>query len=189
MANLTNTTSATLNFKLPVGTTAQRATTPTVTITGTVNPLRISANNLKLYIGVSPDQTAWTSYVNLPAYLTGLVCTSYVNTTDAGTFTINADCRVYMLRSLTWNAVSTTGWTLYETFKTYGIDGGNTHVYYRDFTAGSYSFDDNSAMYMWDLRGTAAAPKGQIRFNSSSLSVEWWNGSAWYNSFLPGATV
>lgn len=189
MANLTNTTPATLNFKLPVGTTAQRATTPTVTITGTVNPLRISANNLKLYIGVSPNQTAWVTYANLPAYLTGLVCTSYVNTTDAGTFTINADCRVYMLRSLTWNAVSTTGWTLYETFKSYGLDGSNTHVYYRDFTAGSYSFDDNSAMYMWDLRGTAAAPKGQIRFNSTTNSVEWWSGSAWYNSSAPGGTV
>jgi hypothetical protein len=186
MATLKNTNLSSLNLKLPVGITAQRATTPTVTITGTINPLRISANNLQLYIGVSPNQNAWVVYANLPAYLTGLVCTSYINTTNAGTFAVSHDCRAYILRSLGWNAVSTTGWTLYESYKSYGLDGSNTHVYYRDLTAGSYTLDDDSAMYMWDLRGSLAAPHGQIRFNTTTNSVEWWADSAWVNGRAPG---
>jgi hypothetical protein len=59
----------------------------------------------------------------------------------------------------------------------------------KDFSNHGQKISDNSARYMWDLRGTAVAPKGQIRFNSSTLSAEWWDGSAWFNSYLPGATV
>jgi len=173
MATLANITINDTGFlTVPSGTTAQRPSTPTVT-TSTLRPIGISANGLRLFI-----PGFWTTYQNLPAYLTGLPTTTFINNTDSGTFTINFAARVYLLRDPTWSAVDLTGWTLVESGKNYGIST-NTSVYFKDFSAGTYAYDDLSAMYMWDFGTNAAARNGQMYYNTSSQVLETYRPNGW----------
>jgi hypothetical protein len=125
------------------------------------SPLVTPANNVAIYIPTSygsglvvpSTTTIWGYWQNLPAYLSGngKLCTMGINEVDAGTFTTTRPCRAYMLRNPGWNAVDTTGWTSYETAKNYLSPDINTTVYYKDIAAGTYTFDNNSAMYVWDF--------------------------------------
>lgn len=127
-------------------------------------PISRPANGMRLMINGGSTETepsTWTTYTNLPAALLGndKLCTVIVNTTDSDTWTAGQPCRLYMLRSPAWNAVDTTGWTLYLSGQSYGIDGALTNVYYKDFAANTTNpFDDNSAMYIWDFDFDVSVP-------------------------------
>lgn len=151
---------------LPNGTAANR---PTITVTtSTGRALGISVNGLQLYI-----PTAWATYTNLPLYLTGLVTTTYINDTDAGTFTITVPSRVYLLRNPAWGGVDLTGYTLLESGMSYMDSAPSlTSVYYRDYQPGTYALDNLSAMYMF-------APIGMTRYNTLTADIETHNGAAW----------
>lgn len=185
MATLKNTTvSDTGSITVPSGTTAQRPTTPVVT-TSSNRPIGISANGLRLFI-----PGFWATYTNLPAYLTGLPTTTFINNTDAGTFTINYPARVYMLRSTAWNPVDLTGWTTNETNQSYiSVIPSATNVYYKDFAAGTHAYDDNSAMYMWDFGTNVAARNGQLYFNTSSQTLEMFNVTGWDSPLVTNGLV
>jgi hypothetical protein len=118
--------------------------------------------------------TGWNNYQNLPDYLIGIATTTSINNTDGSSWTLPA-CRAYMLRDPTWNAVDTTGWTLIygETGKNYGVSASVT-VYFRDFAAGSYTFDNNSAMYMFTYPPTGTAGQGKIRWNTDTRQIEFY---------------
>lgn len=120
-----------------------------VSISVNYTPLLTPSNGQDLRINATVDQ--WQQFQNLPAYLLGnnIVCSTGINETDSGTFTVTRSCRVYMLRVPSWNVVDTTGWTLYETGKSYITGETNVSVYYKDFTTGTYAYDNNSAMYFW----------------------------------------
>lgn len=120
-----------------------------VSISVNYTPLLTPANGQEIRINTTSDQ--WGKFQNLPAYLLGnnIVCSTGINETDSGTFTITRNCRVYMIRNPGWNAVDTTGWTLYETAKAYIDTDSNLSVYYKDFTTGTFAYDNNSAMYFW----------------------------------------
>jgi len=180
MATLANVTiSDTGYLTLASGNTAQRPTTPTISTT-TNRPLGIAANGLKLYI-----PTYWESYVNLPSYLLGLPTTTYINDTDSGTFTISHSCRVYLMRVPSWNAVDLTGYTLYESGKSYlSLEFQAVSVYYRDYTAGTYAFDNNSAMYLFDFGTNVTAKAGMIRYNTDIQALEHFNGLYWANDIV-----
>ena len=109
--------------------------------------------------------TQWGKYQNLPRYLKGLRCTLTINDTNGATWDIPA-CRVYMMRQDSWSAVDTSGWTLLEVNQQY-ITGysATMYVYYRDFAAGSYTFDNYSAMYFFDTIGSA----GAVRYNTTKM--------------------
>ena len=133
---------------------------PVTTSTG--SPIVTPYNGLELRINLAGDP--WTFYSGLPSYLLGndKFTSTAVNETDSGTFTITQPCRVWLLRSPTWNAVDITDWTLYSTGNSFGIDGALTSVYYRDYTAGTYAYDNNSAMWIWDFSESYSQPAGNI---------------------------
>jgi hypothetical protein len=180
MATLANVTiSDTGYLTLASGNTSQRPSTPTISTT-TNRPLGIAANGLKLYI-----PTYWESYVNLPSYLLGLPTTTYINDTDSGTFTISHSCRVYLMRNPVWSTVDLTGYTLYESGKSYlSLEFQAVSVYYRDYTAGTYAFDNNSAMYLFDFGTNVTAKAGMMRYNTDIQALEHFNGLYWTNDIV-----
>jgi hypothetical protein len=128
-------------------------------------------------------------YQNLPAYLTGLVATTFVNNTNSGTFTINAAARVYLLRNSNWNPVDLTGWTLVESGKNYLNVASDMSVYYKDFAAGTHTYDDDSAMYMWDFGESVQARNGMVRYNTDSQSLEVFNPLSWNSPYVTNGLV
>ena len=117
------------------------------TLTGMYNNnLGTSENGLAITIEGGGHQ--WVSYQNLPTYLTGLLCTTGINEGESLSFTIPA-CTVYMLRSSNWDGVDTTGWALIESDTDYMSSISNLEVYSKEFSAGTYNFDNQSAMYMF----------------------------------------
>lgn len=179
MATLLNTIiNDTGYLQLPQGTTLQRPTLASqITLAGMPTTLATSYNGQPLTINggaLGGTNAAWSSYSNLPDYLIGIATTTSINNTDGSSWTLPA-CRAYMLRDPNWNAVDTTGWTLIfgETGKNYGISS-NVSVYYRDFAAGSYSFDNNSAMYMFTYPPTGTAGQGKIRWNTDTRQIEFY---------------
>jgi hypothetical protein len=164
-------------------------------------------SNMQLYIGsatglVTPSNAAlWQTYVSLPAYLSGpgKLTSLSVNETDTATFTLTRPCRAYMLRSTAWNAVDITGWTLNESNTSYISGYGATiNVYYKDFAVGTYTYDNNSAMYIFDftLNGggltsstVVSAPSGSnvaFHINSATGSSTINAGRSAYDPFQMG---
>jgi hypothetical protein len=140
-------------FKDGSGWTAGGLATSQFTITGlTNNNLATPVNGLA--IGIAGGSSTWSSYQNLPEYLSGpsKLATVYINDTNGTNWTIPA-CRAYMLRAGTgWADINNINeWTLYETGKSYIAEiPNNTNVYYKDFTVSTtYSFDTTSAMYIF----------------------------------------
>ena len=169
MANLKNTIiNDTGYIKFPTGTQAERDNL-SITIRGLFNNnLGIAENGLQLFI--DGNGTQWSKYQNLPKYLRGLRTTLCINDTNGSTWDIPA-CRVYMMRQDNWSAVDTAGWTLLETNQQYLTGYGATmYIYYRDFAAGSYTFDNYSAMYFFDAIGSA----GAVRYNTTKNTVEFY---------------
>jgi hypothetical protein len=134
------------------------------------NTLGTTSNGMS--IGIAGGSSTWASYQNLPSYLLGKLATVYINDTNGSNWTIPA-CRVYMLRATGWEPVSVTGWTLLETGKNYIPDGApnDMNVYYKDFTAGTHTFDTYSAMYIFSATGFT--------------ETRYWNNSSW----IPAAQV
>jgi hypothetical protein len=133
---------------------------PVSVSTGT--ELQSPVNGLQLRINNTQD--VWTTYENLPAFLTGVgkVTSTVINETDSGTFTVTQPCRVWLLRSANWNAVDVSAYTLYSTLNNVGIDGSNTSIYYRDVTPGTYPYDNNSAMYIWSFDNPVSEVSGTL---------------------------
>jgi len=125
-------------------------------------PLGIAVNGLQLYIPVN----GWTTYNNLQntqsnigVDLQGLVTTQEINTSDAIDITFAFTTTVYMIRQTNWGAVDTTGWTSIGNAGNIIQDSSaDEAVYERTFTAGTYTFDNNSAMYMFDPDRTTTIP-------------------------------
>lgn len=188
MANIKNTTitkadgSATL--RVPAGTTAQRPSAPSVTWS-TGSSLVRPVNGLNLFI--SGSLNIWSTWQNLPAYLsgTGTLGTTFINESDSISATLSGftgTIRAYMLRVTSWNTVDLTGWTLFESNKTYLTAAdtiGTLNVYYKDFAPGTYTFDNNSAMYIFDFNQDLTVYKGLFRYNTTLGSLEVYTGSAW----------
>jgi hypothetical protein len=141
-------------------------------------PLGIATNGLQLYIPVN----GWTTYNNLQntqsnigVDLQGLVTTQEINTSDAIDITFAFTTTVYMIRQTNWNAVSTTGWTSIGNAGNILQDSGTDEaVYERTFAAGTYTFDNNSAMYMFNPDRTTTVP-------TAGLMVEEYEESTTFN--------
>jgi len=155
-------------IKIPGGTTAERGTL-NITLSGLFNNnTAIASNGLSLTI--SGNGSGWADYRNLPDYLLGLRTTTCINDTQGSTWALPA-CRVYLMRQDSWSAVDLTGWTLIETNKPYLTGYGDTmYIYYKDYAAGNYSFDNYSAMYLFDVIPDA----GVIRYNTDKNKVEFY---------------
>jgi hypothetical protein len=186
MATIQNTIIAkadgTGTLKVPAGTTAERPVVPSVTFS-TGSPVSKPVNGLNLYYGAG---NLYSTYTNLPAYLTGQGCLStiYINQTDSGTVTLagfSGTIRVYLLRSSSgWDPVDLTGWTLFESARSYiAAIPGTTNVYYKDFAPGTYAFDNQSAMYIYDFNVNVDSYKGLFRYNTTNGSLEVYSGTAW----------
>ena len=141
-------------------------------------PLGIAVNGLQLKIPTNN----WTTYGNLEntqsnigVDLQGLVTTQEINTSDAIDITFAFTTTVYMIRQTSWNAVSTTGWTSIGNAGNILQDSGTDEaVYERTFTAGTYTFDNNSAMYMFNPDRTTTVP-------TAGLMVEEYEESTTFN--------
>jgi len=138
-------------------------------------------NGLQLKIPVNN----WTTYNNLQntqsnigVDLQGLVTTQEINTSDAIDITFAFTTTVYMIRQTNWNAVDTTGWTSIGNAGNILQDSSSDEVVYeRTFTAGTYTFDNNSAMYMFDPDRTTTVP-------TAGLMVEEYEESTTFNHSL-----
>lgn len=141
-------------------------------------PLGIAVNGLQLKIPVNN----WTTYNNLQntqsnigVDLQGLVTTQEINTSDAIDITFAFTTTVYMIRQTSWNAVDITGWTSIGNAGNILQDSATDEaVYERTFTAGTYTFDNNSAMYMFNPDRTTTVP-------TAGLMVEEYEESTTFN--------
>lgn len=141
-------------------------------------PLGIAVNGLQLKIPTNN----WTTYNNLQntqsnigVDLQGLVTTQEINTSDAIDITFAFTTTVYMIRQTNWNAVDITGWTSIGNAGNILQDSSTDEaVYERTFTAGTYTFDNNSAMYMFNPDRTTTVP-------TAGLMVEEYEESTTFN--------
>ena len=185
MAILKNVTISDVGFeRIPQGSTGQRPTTFSVSLSGITGGISIARDGLQLYIPY--PGSPWTVYQGLPDYLKGLQCTISINDTDAGSVTYSQPTRTYMMRNPGWNLVDTSGWTTVETGQSYiSSQGATLSVFYRDFTAGTYSIDNNSAMYFFSPVAIQSNPQGTntyagaVRFNTTYQVTEVYNGAEW----------
>jgi len=140
--------------------------------------LGIAVNGLQLYVPVS----SWTTYNNLQntqsnigVDLQGLVTTQEINTSNAIDITFAFTTTVYMIRQTAWNAVDITGWTSIGNAGNIIQDSATDEaVYERTFTAGTYTFDNDSAMYMFNPDRTTTVP-------TAGLMVEEYEESTTFN--------
>jgi hypothetical protein len=123
-------------------------------------PLVTPVNGLQLYINLSRD--TWTTITNLPSYLLGnnVLMTTVINESDTTSATLAAPCRIYQLRDPAWNATDITGWTLQESGR--AMTMSNVNIYYKDFTAGAWTLDNNSAMYFFVFPYSVSTPSGSL---------------------------
>jgi hypothetical protein len=155
-----------------------------VNITGMANnELARAYNGMPLTI----TGAAWETYHNLPSYLQGLWATQDINTSDSLSWTIPA-CKIYLIRDDNeWNAVDTTdGWTLLETSKDYLTGyGAIMSVYEKNFENGTYTFDNNSAMYLFDFSANKIDPSTSFLYRTiytrGYTSGGYKSGSPWQN--------
>jgi hypothetical protein len=124
-----------------------------VSVVGTAGTMTIVDNDTALTIDSSAN--TWCNYQNLPTYLQGAYGTTNINDGNI-TFTINDTVEAYLLRRDTWSPVDLTGWTNIETqpdsngyFTTYS--GDTARIYKKILTAGNYTLDNTSAMYIFKL--------------------------------------
>ena len=100
--------------------------------------------------------TAWSNYtsaVSTDSNINGYQSSKTINDSDSlCALLLTQPARVYMLRSTGWNPVSTSGWTSYNTSNYIAAATGDN--YYKDFAAGTYYLDNNSAMYI--VQGSSA---------------------------------
>lgn len=146
-----------------------------LSLSGGSTQLSQPVNGLQLYITGGNSPYLWLTYTSLPAYLTGVgkLCSVWINETNSGTFTTTLPCRAYLLRQDNFNTVSLSGWTSVENSNTYFLGGGAaTHVYYQDFAPGTYTYQNNSAMYIWDFTyayGVAGAGVSRVSAGAGSM--------------------
>lgn len=142
-----------------------------VTLQSSARGLGVSRNNLQLYI--DPAGNAWQQYQNLPAYLQGLVTTLNINDGNIA-LTFDAEATVYLLRIDNWSAVDTSGWTqIVDNYQHESLMTGygtNWDIFRRVFPAGTYSFDNNSAMYLISL-----GEEGEIRYNEGLNALQFYH--------------
>lgn len=134
---------------------------------GWYQPLAIAVNGLQLKIPTNN----WTTYNNLQntqtnigVDLQGLITTTEINSGDSIPITFAYSTTVYMVRQTNWNGVDTTGWSSLGNAGNIIQDSGTDEaVYGRTFAAGTYNFDNNSAMYFFDPdRTTTIPPEGLL---------------------------
>ena len=156
----------------------------------TATPLGQPANGTAIYIsggqwgsgantaGVVSGANFWGQWNNLPAYLSGngKICSTWINETNTGTWTTTLPCRLWLLRNPSWNVVSLTGFTSYSTGNNFGFDS-NTTVYYQDYAPGTYSYQNNSAMYVWDYTYVNGVSGGGL----TNVSSGSWAGYLYAN--------
>lgn len=132
---------------------------PDPVISGTQNNTITNSGN---GTSITSSGSSYVALQNLPAYLDNKPMVTDINN---GTLSWNIPATtVYMIRNDQWNTVSTTGWTLKDgdadvlTNQT----SGNVEVYQKEFTPGIYSFDDDSAIYVFDYSTTYAPTTQEI---------------------------
>ena len=98
-------------------------------------------------------RSTWSHYSNLPNYLIGSLTHDCINQTPDGSgfsFTLACTMTVFLLRDNSWNPVDLTGWTLIESGGQIGVNAiSSGRLYVKTLPAGSYTLDNNSAMYFW----------------------------------------
>ena len=104
---------------------------------------------------INDTRNSWSHYNNLPNYLLGHAATDNINNTDF-TLTLYADMTVFLLRSNGWNSIGNTynfdqDWHLIAQDTNISPAGSSTRLYVTTVPRGSYSWDNNSAMYIFVL--------------------------------------
>jgi len=143
---------------------------------GWYQPLALAVNGLQLKIPTNN----WTTYNNLQntqtnigVDLQGLITTTEINSSDSIPITFAYSTTVYMVRQTNWNGVDTTGWSSLGNAGNIIQDSGTDEaVYERTFAAGTYNFDNNSAMYFFDPdRTTTVPPEGLLNQEYSETII------------------
>ena len=106
-------------------------------------------------LGINEARSSWSHYNNLPNYLLGHAATDNINNNDFN-LTLYADMTVFLLRSNGWNPISNTSgfsgdWQLIESDTDIDPAGSATRLYVTTVSRGTYSWDNNSAMYFFVL--------------------------------------
>ena len=107
-------------------------------------------------LGINESRQSWSFYSNLPNYLLGHAATDNINNSNF-TLTLYADMTVFLLRTHEWNPISNTysfssgNWQLIESNTSIGPASSNTRLYVTTVPRGSYSWDNDSAMYFFIL--------------------------------------
>lgn len=99
------------------------------------------------------SNTGSVHYQNFPTFLRQkmpLYGTQDVNTNDANTLILRRKTMVYMFREDYWNPVDMNGWTLLSTGEYLSLHPNTVRLYSKEMEAGTYTIDNNSAMYLFD---------------------------------------
>ena len=116
-----------------------------VELSGQAKPLQRISNGLQLFIPINE----WTTYQNLPEYLLNGIATTSVNNGSI-IVTINKHTTAYLLRAISgWIEVDLSGWILHGTGEY--LKGYSMNVYKRELDIGVYTFNDLSAMYIFNV--------------------------------------
>jgi hypothetical protein len=111
--------------------------------------------------------TPWGNWnVDFDSRLDGALGQRSWNDADGGCkLLLWRDNRVFMFRETNYNFVDKTGWTPFTTPQSvFGYDNTNSDYHYKDFSAGSYSLDNNSAQYLVDTTGSPTAPPTYVGY-------------------------
>jgi len=141
-----------------------------VTLSNSGRGLGVARDGLQLYIPIN----AWGTYQNLPRFLTGLITTLSINDSSNITMTFDDNATVYLLRQPGWSGVNTSGWTQeWDNYQVASLITGydsDWDLYKREFAAGTYNFDNSSAMYFISL-----GVEGEFRYNEGVDSLEFFH--------------
>ena len=87
---------------------------------------------------------------SLPDYLAGTAFINTINTSQQANIIlyVNSATKAYLVRDSGWNAVDTSDWTRISDNTVYG--SGSSRVYVRYLQPGTYSLDNDSALYFFE---------------------------------------
>ena len=92
-------------------------------------------------------------YTNLPSNLQArfpMYGTHDVNTGQANSLVLQRPMVSFMLRQTGWSSVPLDGWTLISSGNYLGTKYTGIDLYEKTFPSGTYTIDNNSAMYLFD---------------------------------------
>ena len=106
--------------------------------------------NISIHYSTNNVTTWNVLHASMPDYLAGTAFINTINTSQQANIIlyVNSATKAYLVRDSGWNAVDTSDWTRISDDTVYG--SGSSRVYVRYLHPGTYSLDNDSALYFFE---------------------------------------